>query len=253
MSNYNIKGSACEFKTTLLGNSLTLVCLKGWSINPVADTVETLGPGDGQWSIPDYDLFRYTILFNGLLRIADENGRVTGMDMFDAMRQMVEIPYTLAFLDGNSNLVVLSGQVISTNALIDRTVNNLVNTSFTLNGKGKLNKTTVGDTSTVVFKIGASNFGASNVLTEAVKTYPVNNYTVLLLTEETDNQQVSVTYKMPKLSGGSYSADYGLGIHTGISNVDIVSAVSSGSDWLVTVVFDFDPDTSGKTFLVIIN
>ena len=249
----DIQGYNCIFQTNIFGVYQDLVCIKSFSLNYTADTVETLSVGDGIHKNPDYDRLGYTLNISGLTQILDDDGKPTFLDLLKQMLGFLNIAYRILFIDNAGTPAILVGTLINTSQSLDKAPNSLLDSTVQLLGKGAAEIITVTETSTISFQVNGADFKTTNVLTDVAKCYKLNDKTVVSLTNETSDQQLSVTFKVPKLGGPAFGNDYSPGIHVGVTNVTFPGADADGSNWLVTALFDYVPATSNKILKLLIN
>lgn len=248
-----IQGNDCLFQINTTGEFKTLVCSKSFLLSVETETKETTTRGDGGWRDYDYKTLGYTITLSGLLKLTDSEGRNTYNDLFQQQINFLEVQYRIIYTDPSGNNAIVAGTVIITRTALNTSAGSQVESDIEMIGKGSFGSFEISETTTVDFKIQSTNFDATNLLTAGNNAYKVSDFKILLTTSDSSDQQVGVSYSVPKL-GASFASDYSVNtVGTGISNPSTISATDGGTVWNVIAVFDFTPSTSNKVYQLLIN
>jgi hypothetical protein len=249
MSQFDIQGRNALFQTDVLGDMLDLVCVKSFSINVGVDPKEITTDGNGLWKDYDYDRLGFTITLTGLVQIFGESDKPTFYDLYDAMVNFLEVGFRILFVDDSDNPAIITGQCIVNNKLFDASPGKLLNGSVTLLGKGELLTFKPSETNTFTFMVNNVDFTADNQLTATQNDYKINDFTIMSTSSATSQQNLRITYRLPKLGGTVFGDDYLGPTTTGILNLGVVAPpLDTGTHWLVSYEFDYVAATANKSF-----
>lgn len=247
-----IQGNDCLFQINTTGTFSNLVCSKSFILNIDSETKETTTRGDGGWRDYDYKTIGYTITLSGLLQIMDSQGRNIYYDLLQQQINFLELPYRIIYTDPSLNVALITGTVIVTKSTINTSAGNLVESDIELIGKGNFNSFLIDETNTVDFKLNSSNFSSSNNLADGNNTYKLSDYKVLLTTNETSDQQVSVNFQVPWIGNGPNITDdylFSAFESSGVSSV-VLSGTQDGFFWYGTITFNFTNSTPNKVLSI---
>lgn len=253
MAGYDIKGRNAILQTNYFGTFQDLVCVKSWSINVSADLKEITTDGSGLAKDFDYDRYGYTLTASGLVQILDGDGLPTFIDMLEVLIGFLELGFRLVFVDDNANSCVIKGILIINNQSLDSTPVRLLNSTLSATGKGDLGIFKPDETTVISFEINGVDFDATNNLAEVTDVYKINDYSVLSLTTATSEQQISVSFTVPKVSQPSFVGDYTSFPSVGLLNITYPTITDTGTHWNVTMIFDYAPSTLNKKYSLIPN
>jgi hypothetical protein len=243
-----LQGNDCLFQINTTGSFKNLVCSKSFTLTVETETKETTTRGDGGWRDYDYKTIGYTITLSGLLKLVDSSGRNTYNDLFQQQINFLEVPYRVIYTDASGNNSIIIGTVIITRTTLNTPAGSNVESDIELIGKGNFSLFEITETNTVDFNLDSSNFGSDNNLSDGTNTYRLSDYKVLLTTNETSSQQVSVNFRVPWIGNGpDINNDYLYSAFssTGIEDV-ILSGTTDGFFWYATATFNFINSTSNK-------
>jgi hypothetical protein len=250
MSQFDIKGRNAVLETDVIGDMLPLVCVKNFSLNPVADIKETTTAGNGIWKDFDYDRLSYVLNITGLTQIFGDDDKPTFYDLYDAMVGFLEVGFRILFIDDSGNPAIITGQVIVSNKLFDANPVKLLNSSVTLIGKGELVTHKPGETNTILFQLNEEDYAADQQLTAVDNSYKINDAVVMSTSNATSQQDLVVTFRLPKLGGEAFAADYNSPTTNGLLNGNMSPITDTGTHWAITYSFDYVAATTNKSFSI---
>jgi len=137
-----VKGKDCYFKINITGGLKLVLCSKSFTLSTVTEEVEVTtisdgsDPEEGFWRDFDYHSLGYTITLEGILKNTDSTDD-TAWELNTAQRMFYEVPFTMYFVDAESNAKTIEGTAIVKSSTFGATSNAFVSTSIEFIGKGK--------------------------------------------------------------------------------------------------------------------